>query len=253
MENIIIALSLSLLIQSIFFIFAYLFKTDKVTDLSYGLTFIIIVIFLLLNNGVSIPNLFVASLVIVWALRLIIYLFIRINKMKRDTRFDGIREKFLPFAKFWFLQGIAVWVILLPTIVYTKNSSDYTFNIRQFIGFMIFLMGFLTETISDYQKYSYKKNGNSSWIHSGLWRYARHPNYFGEMLCWWGIFIICTHSLSILLLTLIGPLSITFLLLFVTGIPPLEKRYNLKFKEDSKYQTYKKESNLLVPVPFKLF
>ncbi len=210
-------------------------------------------IFLLVKNGVSIPNLIVTTLVILWALRLTCYLFIRIQNIKKDARFDGIREKFVSFAKFWLLQGIAIWVILLPITVFTEYSSSYTFNIQQFIGFFIFMLGLVIETVSDYQKYLFKSKGNKSWIQTGLWRYARHPNYFGEMLCWWGIFIICTHSLSILFLTIIGPLSITFLLMFVTGIPPLEKRYNQKFKEDSKYQMYKKESNLLVPVPFKFF
>ena len=112
-QNIFIStLLLSLAVQVVFFIYAAWKRTDTVTDLSYGLTFIILAIYSLIVDQTFLPYQIVASgLITLWGIRLATYLFIRINTMKRDKRFDGIREKFWSFASFWVFQEIAVWII----------------------------------------------------------------------------------------------------------------------------------------------
>lgn len=250
-----LTLLISFAINFGFFIFAALFKTDKVTDLSYGLSFILLTIFLLITQQVTqTPQLIIAGLVIIWGIRLITYLFIRILKIKKDSRFDKIRSKPLEFAKFWFFQALAVWVIMLPAS--TLLSTPQTLNVNLFttLGMLITLLGLSIETIADWQKFSFKNQpqNKDKWIQSGIWQYSRHPNYFGEMTFWWGLFVIVIPTLNNWQwLTIAGPLFITYILLFVSGIPPLEKRYAKKYAENKDYLKYKNKTSLLLPLPKK--
>ena len=118
------------------------------------------------------------------------------------------------------------------------------------LGMIVWLTGLTIETIADSQKFKFKNDpkNKGSWIDTGIWKYSRHPNYFGEISCWWGIFI---YSLSfqngLSWLTIIGPVFITLLIMFVSGIPTLEKKYKERYKDNTDYQKYKNETNLLVP------
>lgn len=236
-------------LQAIFFAVAATFKTDKVTDLSYGLTFVIVALFLFWRHQTPYAGL-LAAMITLWGIRLASYLFIRILKMGRDRRFDGIREKFWAFAKFWLLQGIAIWVIMLPAIFGMRAGQ--TISPVSYVGLAIFLLGLLIETFADWQKYQFKNDpkNRGKWIASGIWKHARHPNYFGELLVWWGIFLYVVPTLQGWgWLTVISPLFITVLLLFVTGIPPLRKQMDEKYGKNPKYQSYLKKTRLLVPIP----
>ncbi len=244
---------LSLIVQLLFFIYAAAFKTDKVTDLSYGLTFIILAICTFLTHSLFQPiQLLVLILVSLWGVRLAGYLFIRILKTKRDKRFDGIRENFTKFAQFWFFQAIAVWVISLPAIYIISFKHPLSPSLSTFIGSILFLFGLGIETIADWQKFIFKNNpkNKNDFISHGIWKYSRHPNYFGEMLVWWGIFVITIQIQNVSsLFTLAGPLFISYILLYVTGIPTLEKKYQTRYKNNKKYQAYKKSTSLLIPFP----
>jgi len=245
------SLIVSFAIQILFFIFAAIFKTDKVTDLSYGLTFIGLAIFSLFDNGTFFRYQLISSLLItLWGLRLSGYLFIRILKIKNDKRCDGIRENFIKFAQFWFFQAIAVWIISLPNTYIQSLKIDTSINALMIVGVLIFLVGLTIETIADIQKFVFKNDpkNKGKWIQSGVWKYSRHPNYFGEMLCWWGIFVFTIPAQSELsLLSIIGPLFISFILLFVTGVPTLEKKYDQRYKDNKDYQKYKKSTSLIIP------
>jgi steroid 5-alpha reductase family enzyme len=253
LQLIIYSLGISILIQAVFFAFAASFKTDKVTDLSYGLTFIILAFYLLIKSGdYSLSHLVTAAMVTAWAVRLATYLFIRILKTKRDKRFDGIRENTKKFAQFWFLQAITVWVVMLPTTALIGSGGQSSLSWIMLLGAAVWAVGLAIETIADYQKYAFKsrEENKGRFIASGLWSWSRHPNYFGEMLCWWGIFIYTVPVLSgWLWLAIAGPLFITFILLFVSGIPPLEKYADERFGNDPNYKDYKSRTSLLVPLP----
>ncbi len=253
MNEIILALIISLAIQVILFIPAFIFRTDKLTDFSYSLTFIILTLFLLFTNNISIGKIILATMVLVWAFRLGIFLFIRITKIKRDKRFDGVRESFTKFAKFWILQGIAVWVILIPSI-YFMNQEVFITKLS-YLGIVIWLAGFLIETISDAQKFSFMQSSNKkkTFISTGLWKYSRHPNYFGEMLCWIGIYLFTISSLTITQasISIISPLFIIFILLFGTGVPKLEQSADAKFGKLKEYIDYKRKTSLVILWPRK--
>lgn len=250
---VILGLFISLLIQSVFFTFAYLLKTDKFTDLTYGLTFILLGAVALISSGrIEAYKLVLLGMIITWGLRLITYLFYRISKIKKDSRFDKMRNNFIKFARFWFLQGISVWIIMLPTILLLAKKSSLSFGIFSMIGVMIWGAGLIIETMADIQKFTFKSDpkNKEKWIDVGIWKYSRHPNYFGEILCWIGVFVFTLPNLSGLsYTTVISPIYITFLLLFVSGIPILEKRYDERFKNDENYQRYKKRTSLLIPLP----
>lgn len=242
------SLYISLIIQVFFFIIASINKTDKVTDLSYGLTFIAIATISFFRSDQTPIHWILLTMIVIWEIRLSTYLFIRIIKIKVDRRFNKIRNNFIQFGKFWLLQAIAVWIITLPTTISFSKASNL--SIWSTVGIIIWLTGLIIESIADKQKFQFKNKpeNKNRWTDVGLWKYSRHPNYFGEILCWWGVFMFCLPSLNNLeLLSVVGPIFITFLLLFVTGVPPIEKKYLKKFGENLDYQEYIKETNLLIP------
>ena len=252
-HNLFASLIISFAIQIVFFILAATFKTDKVTDLSYGLTFIILTILLLFTNQTFFNSqIIIVLLISAWGIRLAGYLFIRILNIGKDSRFDGIRENVLKFAGFWTLQAFSVWIILLPSTVALSSATDQGVTVLTVIGILVCGIGVVIETIADYQKYVFKNKpiNRDKWIQSGLWRYSRHPNYFGEMLVWWGLFIIASAYLSGLLwLTILAPIYLTMLLLFVSGVPTIEKKYDHQYKDNQDYQHYKNSTSLIVPLP----
>ena len=106
--------------------------------------------------------------------------------------------------------------------------------------------------MADAQKSAFKEKEENSgrFIASGLWRYSRHPNYFGEMLVWWGLFLYAVPVLhGAAFAVVIGPVFITLLLLFVSGVPPLERSADEKYGDDPAYREYKRRTSILVPLP----
>jgi steroid 5-alpha reductase family enzyme len=243
-----LTLGISLLIQAIFFTFAVTLKTDRVTDLSYGLTFVIIAAVLLLHGNIRhFPQLVLALMVVGWGIRLAGYLLFRILHMGRDVRFDGIREHFWPFFKFWLGQGIAVWVIMLPVTIWFSHPGNWTAWMS--VGSAVWLLGLFIETVADAQKFVAKRRpgGGARWMDTGLWKYSRHPNYFGELLCWWGVFVfVAGHYTGWQWAGVIGPVAITYIILFVTGIPTLEASAKKKWGANPAYHAYVNRTNRLI-------
>ncbi len=251
---ILFALIFSVAVNSFFFVFAAAFKTDKVTDISYSLSFFLLTLVLLPASGppFSFHKIIVSAAILLWSARLGGYLFYRIIKIGKDARFDDKRYDFIVFLQFWVLQATTVWLVMLPFCVYITSPSDEGALSFTLLGIVLFSLGLLIESISDVQKFRYRSTAenNSHWVDSGLWKYSRHPNYFGEMLVWWGLFIIVIPSLEGLLwLTVIGPLWITLLLLFISGIPLLEKSADRKYGNNPEYLAYKESTSILLPLP----
>lgn len=247
-----VLLGASLGIQALFFVFAAALRTDKVTDLSYGLTFISLAALLLIwDDAPGWPQTALAGMVVVWGVRLATYLLYRIIHIKRDPRFDGIRERFWKFFQFWFFQGLIVWVIMLPTILWFRWADGQDrWTTWMTAGALLWFVGLVLETVADGQKFRYKSRAGESarWMDTGLWRYSRHPNYFGELLCWWGLFLFVAPDLGRwAALGVLGPVSLTYILLAVTGIPTLEQSAAKKWGDDPAYQAYRRQTNRLVP------
>lgn len=236
-------------LQILFFLIWWFFKTDKVTDISYACTFLVAVMYLYVQN-ISVSTSILFLMITLWSLRLGMYLWIRIFYMGKDNRFDSVREDFVRFFLFWLYQAITICIILLPSIFFIIGENS--FRGISIFGMCIFVLWLVIESVADYQKYGFKTSSKNRdhWVDIGLWKHARHPNYFGEILIWWGVFIFCMSSLSGWeYVTIISPIYVVIILVFVSGIPPLQKRYDQKYGHNPKYQQYKEQTFLLVPVP----
>lgn len=249
MEILITALLISLGINMLMFLPAFYFKTDKLTDISYAVTFVFIAIYMFLVNEISFGKLLLLVMISAWAIRLGGYLLMRTRKIGRDKRFDSMRDSFVGFGKFWLLQAISVWIIMIPSIFFFSNTANLT--VLSLVGFIVWLAGFLIEGFADFQKFKFSNNLNNKgkWIEEGLWKYSRHPNYLGEIMVWVGVYLFIFPSLLGLeiLIGFVSPIFIIVLLLFVSGIPLLEKSSDKKWGDRKDYQDYKKRVGVLLP------
>lgn len=245
--NLLDFLLLSIVFQLALFIPAFIFRTDKLTDLAYGLGFFVVSLLAFRESSMGLVHYLLFGVIILWAIRLGGYLFIRINKIGKDERFDGIRDHFVRFFLFWVIQGIVIWAVLIGSITIFSVRIGDNLGFMGIFGFLISISGIFIEGVADYQKYKFKnepKNKNK-WIDSGLWNYSRHPNYFGEFLVWLGIFFVSLGVLSFdkVLISLISPVLILFILTMFSGIPALERKYDQKYGKDKKYQEYKRNTS----------
>lgn len=250
MEQLLITGAVSLGINLLMFIPAFIFKTDTLTDISYAVTFVVVALFGLLSGDTSLVKIIYFLAVLLWAIRLGSYLLTRIRKIGKDKRFDGMRENFLLFLRFWFLQGLTVWVVMIPgTLFFNTNYADIT--IVSLIGLAIFLVGLTIEAIADMQKYRFinTPENKGKWIDTGLWSISRHPNYLGEIMVWVGSYVFVLPALSGwgLIIGLAGPLFISFMILFISGVPILEKGADKIWGTNPAYQEYKKRVGVLLP------
>ena len=252
-NNLLFTALVSFGVQAFFFAFASTFKTDKLTDLVYGMTFIILAaLFLFLPEHLSERNILIMALIIIWGLRLAAYLFARILKIKHDARFDGRRENFLNFLAFWSFQGAVIFIAFMPGNMVGSSDSQSALGLLDYIGAGMWLVGFIIETVADAQKFAFrnKPENKGKFMGSGLFKYSRYPNYFGEILLWWGIFVIGIPVYEGLQwLAVLGPLFITFILLKVSGIPLLEESSEKRYGHMPEFQAYRKNTSLLIPLP----
>lgn len=248
LSGLLISLSLNILL----FIIAFKRQTDKLTDFSYSLSFILVTaLSYMLSDNRSLAFALATAAVLAWALRLGAFLVIRIRKFGKDSRFDEMRSDFFRFLKFWVGQAVVVWILLLPLLFMAEKPSS-ELSLVTILGLLGFCFALVIETMADLQKFRFKldPSNKGKWIDSGLWKYSRHPNYFGEILVWVCIFIAALPSLQgiEILIGLLSPLVIFLTLYFVSGIPPLEKYADSQWGSNKDYQAYKKRTSLLVPL-----
>jgi len=251
---ILLSFAVALAVNAVFFAVAAARRTDVVTDLSYSITFALLAVVLVFTGAGKPVQLIASLLVVAWAVRLGTYLFRRILRMKVDHRFDGMRERPLRFARFWALQATTVAVVMLPVSYLLDRDHPPGFGAWGIAGAALWLAGLLVEAVADAQKAAFKarEENHGRFVANGLWRYSRHPNYFGEMLVWWGLFVYAVPALhGAAFVVVIGPIFITLLLSFVTGIPPLERSADEKYGSDPAYGDYKRRTSILVPLPLR--
>jgi steroid 5-alpha reductase family enzyme len=240
---------------SIWFVIACLKARNDIADIAWGPGFVVGSLFCIFRSGeLSASSMILLSIITVWALRLSIYIFIRNYGKNEDFRYRKWREEWgkyfylRSFFQVFILQGFFLWVIGAPVWFCLLSSplANVGFDVDALlvIGILIWMIGFLFETIADIQMTHFKRNRVSphSIMTRGLWKYSRHPNYFGECLLWWGIYLVCLKGGSPYW-TAIGPIAITFLLLKVSGIPILESKY----KRSQEYQEYQRSTSAFIP------
>ena len=252
-ELITYAVIISFLLQWTLFIPAYFFQTEKFYDISGSINYISIVIYIYYNNyithGFNLGNLILSFLIFLWATRLGIFLFLRIQNDGEDKRFRSIKPSPAKFFMTWTLQ--ATWVSICSLCALTGISSDSGIIINNlfFIGLTFFVLGFFIEVVADSQKTKFRKNpkNKNTFINSGLWAYSRHPNYLGEIFIWIGISVISFSSLSNLqFATLISPIFTYVLLVYVSGVRLLEASGKEKWGHLKSYKEYIKKTPRLL-------
>lgn len=253
-------------IQTTFYCIAAYFQFDKVTDFAGGSNFIVIAVmtyilgqdYPLRIQTFDIRRAVITSMVCLWGVRLVTYLLIRIMNIERDSRFDDLRSNPIKFAIFWYFQATWVFIVSLPVIFvnspknFLRGDSPRFGTICDIIGVVLFAIGLTIETIADGQKYGYRQKieNEGHWCNSGLWSWSRHPNYFGEISIWWGIFLVSANTLvKWEWLAILSPVFTMHLLLFVSGIPILEKAADRKYGNNEEYIFYKRSTSPLIPLP----
>ena len=250
-----LAVGFAFALQWICFIPAFYLQTEKYFDLVGSLTYISAVIFVLaISEDVGVRELVLGGFVLVWALRLGSFLFSRVRRAGEDSRFRSIKTNFLQFLMTWSLQGLWVSVTGGAVLAALTSSKEVPLGPFFFTGIAVSISGFVTEVIADFQKTRFNENPENArtYINTGLWRWSRHPNYFGEIIFWTGLAII---SLPALVgwqhVTLISPLFVFVLLTRISGINLLERKADLRWGNDVSYQRYKSSTNVLIVWPFK--
>ncbi len=248
------SLVIVIVINILMFVVAFKQQSDKLTDISYAVSFFGLGLFLLIEaKQFSYFSLIGFLMIAVWAIRIGSFLLYRVLKVGFDRRFDDIRNNFWRFGKFWVAQALTAWVLLLPYALSVRRHHQ--FYGLSLIGLFIWLIGLAVEAIADIQKYRFHNLlvNKNKWIDSGIWHYSRHPNYFGEIAVWLGLYLYLEPNLNLVekLIGLVSPVFISILLLFISGVPPLEKAADARWGKDKAYQTYKKTTSLIVPFPKK--
>lgn len=243
---------------NLFFLIAQIRKNNGLADMAWGLGFVVVAITSLVYQGTydSIPSLVVTLLVLIWGLRLFFYIGLRNWSKPEDFRYVDMRKRWKThvmlkaYVYVFMLQMSFLYIISLPiqfASFYTSELSTLSLIIVV-IGAVLWLIGFYFEAVGDAQLKTFKSNPSNKGqiMQSGLWKYTRHPNYFGESVMWWSVGIVSVASLNpIALIGFVGPLFITYLLLFVSGVPLLERKY----KNNPLFQEYAKRTSVFFPLP----
>ncbi len=253
-----------LIYMTLWYVLGLWLKRNDVVDVAWGLGFATVSLSaLFLEGNFTIKALLVCSLVFVWGVRLASHIYSRNKGKTEDFRYQKWREDWGSFFylrsyfQIYILQGILMFVISLPVLSVIKfggvesgfvgdlPGSVAGLNWLDFAGLAVWVFGFSFETIGDWQLSRFIQDPEKSGIMTeGLWKYTRHPNYFGEVTQWWGIWLIAL-SVKYGLLSIVGPLTITILILKVSGVPPLEEKYS----GNEEYEKYKKKTSKFIPLP----
>ena len=241
-------------IQWVSFIPAFIFQTEKFYDLTGSITYLTAVFYTLYVTGSNnLSDLIIVACVAVWAIRLGSFLFMRIHKAGEDRRFRTIKPNFTRFLMTWTLQGMWVSMCLLCVLTALSSYSGVIMNSIFFIGLIVFILGLSIEIIADYQKTVFRRNieNKDKFITTGLWSLSRHPNYFGEILLWTGVAVMSISSLQGLqYITLISPIFVYILLVYISGIRLLEHQAKKKWGHLDSFKKYIKNTPRLF---FKIF
>lgn len=238
--------------MNIWFVISVIKQRNDVADIAWGLGFILTAwcsFFLSENPGAR--GLLLSILISIWGTRLAWHIYMRQRGRGEDKRYASWRKKWnklfylRSYLQIYLLQGLLIFLIATPVLMIMNHTKISQFGLLDWVGLALWCVGFYFEARADAQLARFVKDPTQKGkiLQSGLWKYSRHPNYFGEVLLWWGIFLIALGSAPVY--AIIGPLTITILILYVSGIPLLEKTY----AGNPAYEDYKKRTSVFFPLP----
>lgn len=209
----------------------------------------------LLSDGVLLRKQLILVLVGIWALRITIHLIKRNWGHGEDPRYSKLRTwvnddrafVWLSLRQVFLLQGVVIWFVSLPVQFGQVFTQPAELGWPAFIGIVVWVIGIVFETVADLQLTRFRADpaNKGTVLNTGLWRYSRHPNYFGELCVWWGLFLIaCDNPLG--LVTIIGPILYTYLIVNITGQATLDKKLA---RERPGYREYMESTSGMIPLP----
>lgn len=252
------ALAILVLIVFVYMTCWYLFaswaRNYSLVDIAWGLGFLLIAVFAYNATYMQAErNLVLLVMCLAWGLRLSSYLIIRNWGRGEDFRYQKMRDRWgasawwKSYIYVFLLQGLLMLIVSTPLLIGNLVGGDATnpIQVSDVMGFILWGLGLIYEATADYQMLAFKSNPENKGriMRYGLWAQSRHPNYFGETLVWWGIWVFSLGTTPWAVLGIIGPILITFLLVRVSGVPMLESEY----KDNPEYQDYTANTPEFVP------
>ncbi len=228
----------------------------SIIDMAFAglITAVILAAYFAAGAAGIVPDLIIL-LVLVWALRMTVYLVARNLGHGEDPRYTKLRNWVPPGWPFhWFslrqvflLQGVVIWVLTVPQQVAMVTGADVRMGLAGYLGLGLWGVGFFFETVGDYQLSRFRRDParRGQVLDSGLWRYTRHPNYFGELCQWWGLFLVAAQA-PWAWCGAFGPLVYSWLVINVTGQATLDKKLS---REKPGYAQYMRRTSGLLPRP----
>lgn len=234
------------------FVVSVIKRRNDVADIAWGFGFLFVTLALFIWHGAGIDRgALVTLLVGVWALRLSGHIFLRNRHKTEDPRYKAWRDQWgkwfyvRSYFQVFMLQGLLLLAVVSPALIVTAYRGG-AWTVLDVLGVAVWVIGFVFEAVGDWQLDQFKKDpaNKGKIMQSGLWAYTRHPNYFGEVTQWWGIWLIAL-SVPYGWLGAVGPVVITFLILKVSGIPMLERA----MEDRPGFAEYKKRVSIFFPMP----
>lgn len=240
---------LLLVYATIWYIVSLIIKRNDVADIAWGLGYVIVCCYLFITKPHQILSLILYGLVLTWGLRLSFHIYLRNSKKTEDFRYRQWREAWggtfywRSYFQVFLLQAFFLFVIISP-VVWAVISKSQPFTWVTMLGLSVWVFGWIYQVVADEQlkRFVRQRKDKGEIMKKGLWKFSRHPNYFGEIVMWWGIYLMIIPIESSWWL-IISPLTITILIAFVSGVPMLEKKY----EHNKAFQDYKKDTPVLIP------
>lgn len=227
-------------------------KNASIVDPFWGLGFVIIsVVYFIKGGGFETRKIILLTLVAIWGLRLSAWLAWRNFGKGEDFRYKQFRKNYgkkrywwISFFQVFMLQGILMWLVSAPLLGTQYYGASETLNILDFAGILLYIIGFVFEAVGDIQLARFKADPSNKGrvLDKGLWRYTRHPNYFGDSAIWWGYGLICLAAGSYL--PVLGSLLMTLLIIRVSGVAMIEKTLR---REKPGYEEYIRKTSAFIP------
>lgn len=248
-----ICVGVAFTIQWVAFVPAWIRSTERFFDLVGSVTYIGTACLALAFMGeLNVRAVAIGVLVVVWAARLGVFLTVRVHREGGDRRFNTIKTNFATFLMTWTLQALWVSVTFGAGLAAMTSNVSVPVDAFLFVGVALWIAGFSIEVVADEQKRRFRQASENAtrFIQSGLWRWSRHPNYFGEILLWVGIAVVAFPVLQgWQYLTLISPVFVWLLLTKISGVRMLEASAKRRWGDDPEYVRYQSTTSMLIPMP----
>jgi steroid 5-alpha reductase family enzyme len=241
-----------LVLVTLLWLWSIIIKNVGIVDLFWGFGFVVINAFYIFISGeLNARKILILVLVTVWGLRLSIYIAWRNIGKGEDFRYKEFRRKYGPERYWWFsffqtflLQGALIMIVSLPLLGVNVSTHSNALNVLDYFGILLWMIGFTFEAGSDFQLSRFKQNSKNKGkvLNTGLWKYTRHPNYFGDSAVWWAYALFSVAAGSYW--QIIGSIIMTLLIIKVSGVALLEKTLNNTKPE---YQEYIQKTSSFLP------